>query len=122
MHRDREYNDILKVVEEWEKSNGKIIPYNELKSELQKNSDNAKLRYGKTNLTEDESSLLLAFAALQYYLDVDEVVMMLKDYAGHRDSIFEIMFQRSNVGSLLEMGIKIAKECAQSLYESYLTK
>jgi hypothetical protein len=32
MHRDKEYSDVLKVVDEWEIINGKIIAWNELKS------------------------------------------------------------------------------------------
>lgn len=48
--------------------------------------------------------------------------MLLKHYPDHRESIFEIIFQRSNPGHLLAVGLKIARDCSSALYESYLTR
>jgi hypothetical protein len=48
--------------------------------------------------------------------------MLVKNYADYRESIFEVIFQRSNAHILLEVAKKLAKDCAQPLYESYLTK
>jgi hypothetical protein len=48
--------------------------------------------------------------------------MLVRTYADHRDSIYEIIFQPGNARVLLEVAKRLAKNCAQQLYENYLTR
>lgn len=88
VHRDREYSELLGVLKEWEKRYGKIAGWTEVRAALKRNCENARVKYGKTGLSDDEGTLLLSFAALKHYLDPDELEMLVRTYVDHRDSIF----------------------------------
>lgn len=48
--------------------------------------------------------------------------MLVKNYVDFRESIFEVIFQKSNAQILLDVAKRLAKDEAQHLYETYLTK
>jgi hypothetical protein len=59
--------------------------------------------------------------ALKCFLDAEELKMLIRNYTHQRESIFEVIFQRSNSGILLEIARKLAKDLAHPLYEAYIT-
>jgi len=51
IHRDKEYAEMLDILTKWQMQYGRIIPWNQLKTALRKNCENAQLRYGKIKNT-----------------------------------------------------------------------
>lgn len=87
-----------------------------MRAALRLNCENARVRYGRTELSEQEGTLLLSFAALKHYLDPEELEMLIRTYSDHRDSIYEVLFQTGNARVLLDVAKRLGKNCAHQLY------
>lgn len=52
VHRDREYSELLGVLQEWEGRYGKIAAWGEVRAALKRNCENARVKYGKSGVSE----------------------------------------------------------------------
>ena len=64
---------------------------------------------------------MLGLVAVRSYLDVDEFSLLMKYHPEHQEALFEVLFQTSAAGFLLQLSARLAKEHALGLYENYIT-
>jgi hypothetical protein len=50
-HRDKEYCELLEILEQWERKYNKIYPWTDLRASLRHNCEKAQLKYGKGQLS-----------------------------------------------------------------------